>query len=131
MGLFSRKRKILFSEIIDSLLIVLNDACEMQQLRQIQSLESFMDTKTGAPIVKRLKIGNQEIEIPLVLLASHDSMEIKEVNVSFQVRIKDLKHGQLSSIQWQTSLLLTMTLEFMLDKIEGKEDVFAVNITLK
>lgn len=90
-----------------------------------------MDAETGAPIVKRLKIGEQEIEIPLSSLLSRDSMEIKEVNVSFQVRIKDLTTRAIATHSMAGRPLAYDDLEFMLDKIEGKEDVFAVNITLK
>lgn len=130
MGLFSRKKRITLSEIIDALLTALNDAREMQQLRQKQLTDSLTDAETGEPVVKRLKIGDQELEIPLSSLLSRDSMEIKEVNVSFQVQIKDLVTRAIATHSMAGKPLTYEDLEFMLDKIEGKEDVL-VNIILK
>ena len=130
MGLFSQKRGIPLSEIIDSLLTALNDAREMQQLRQIQSLESFMDAKTGAPIVKRLKIGEQEIEIPLSSLFSRDSMEIKEVNVSFQVRIKDLATRAIATHSMAGKPLTYDDLRFTLENTIGGNESVMINIYL-
>lgn len=130
MGLFSRKKRITLSEVIDALLTALNDAREMQQLRQKQLTDSLTDAETGEPVVKRLKIGDQELEIPLSSLLSRDSMEIKEVNVSFQVQIKDLVTRAIATHSMAGKPLTYEDLEFMLDKIEGKEDVL-VNIILK
>lgn len=123
MGLFSRKKRITLSEIIDALLTALNDAREMQQLRQKQLADSLTDAETGEPVVKRLKIGDQEIEIPLSSLLSRDSMEIKEMNVSFQVQIKDLVTRAIATHSMAGKPLTYDDLEFMLDKIEGKENI--------
>lgn len=131
MGLFCRKKRVPLSKIIDGLLTALNDAREMQQLRQMQLVDSLTDAETGEPIVKRLKIGDQEIEIPLTSLVSHDSMEIKEVNVSFQVQIKDLAARAIATHSMNGKPLTYNDLEFMLDKIEGKENSFTINIMLK
>ncbi len=68
---------MLLSRIIDGLRTALNDAREMQQLRQMQLTDSLTDAETGEAVVKRLKIGNREIESPLASLFSRDSMEIK------------------------------------------------------
>lgn len=131
MGLFSRKKRVPLSKIIDGLLTALNDAREMQQFRQMQLTDSLTDAETGEPIVKRLKIGDQEIEIPLASLVSRDSMEIKEVNVSFQVKIKDLAARAIATHSMAGKPLTYNDLEFMLDKMEGKENSFTVNIMLK
>ena len=131
MGLFSRKKRVPLSEIIDGLLTALNDAREMQQLRQKQLTDSLTDAETGEPVVKRLKIGEQEIEIPLSFLVSRDSMEIKEVNVSFQVQVKDLAARAIATHSMAGKPLTYDDLKFMLDKIEGKKDIFVINIILK
>ncbi len=131
MGLFSRKKRITLSEIIDTLLTALNDARKMQELRQKQLTDSLTDAETGEPVVKRLKIGDQEIEIPLSSLLSRNSMEIKEVNVSFQMQIKDLTARAIATHSMAGTPLTYDDLEFMLNKIEKKEDIFVVNIILK
>lgn len=131
MGLFSRKKRVPLSEIIDGLLTALNDAREMQQLRQKQLVDGLTDAETGEPVVKRVKIGNQEIEIPLASLVSRDSMEIKEVNVSFQVKIKDLVTRAIATHSMAGKPLTYDDLEFMLDKIEVQKNSFTVNIMLK
>lgn len=132
MGLFSRKKRVSLSKIIDGLLTALNDAREMQQLRQMQLTDSLTDAETGEPVVKRLKIGDQEIEIPLASLVSHDSMEIKEVNVSFQVQIKDLAARAIATHSMTGKPLTYEDLEFVLEKAESKqEDNLLINILLK
>lgn len=132
MGLFSRKKRVPLSEIIDGLLTALNDAREMQQLRQMQSPDGFTDAETGEPIVKRLKIGEQEIEIPLASLVSRDSMEIKEVNVSFQVQIRDLTTRAIATRSMAGKPLTYDDLEFVLEKAESKqEDNLLIKILIK
>lgn len=103
----------------------------MQQLRQKQLTDSLTDAETGEAVVKRLKIGNWEIETPLASLVSHDSMEIKEVNVSFQVKIKDLVTQAIATHSMAGKPLTYDDLEFMLDKIEEEEDKFIYYISLK
>ena len=118
MGLFSRKKRVPLSEIIDALLTALNDAREMQELRQNQLTDSLTDAETDEPVVKRLKIGDQEIEIPLYSLLSRDSMEIKEVNVSFQVQIKDLAARVVTNNTVVGNPLTYEDLRFLIEKAE-------------
>ncbi len=130
MGLFSRKKRVSLSEIIDGLLTALNDAREAQRLQQIQLTDSLTDAETGEPVVKRLKIGDQEIEIPLASLVSRDSMEIKEVNVSFQVRIKDLATRAIATHSMAGKPLTYDDLEFVLEKTKGNDENVMINICL-
>lgn len=132
MGLFCRKKKVPLSEIIYGLLTALNDTSEMQQLRQKQLVDSLTDTETGKPVVKRLKIEDKEIEVPLASLVSHESMEIKEVNVSFQVRIKDLTTRALVTNSMAGKPFTYESLEFVLDKVAGIDDEnITINISFK
>lgn len=130
MGLFSRKKRVPLSEIIDGLLTALNDAREMQQLRQKQLVDDLTDAETGEPVAKRVKIGNQEIEIPLASLVSRDSMEIKEVNVSFQVKIKDLAARAIATHSMAGKPLTYDDLEFVLKKMKGNDENVMINICL-
>lgn len=122
MRLFGRKKRVPISEIINSLLTALNDACEMQQLRQMQSADNLTDTESGESAVKRLKIGDQTIEIPLASLVSMDSMEIKEINVCFQVQIQDLVTRAISTNSMTCKPITYDDLEFIFDKATINND---------
>lgn len=122
MRLFGRKKRVPISEIINSLLTALNDACEMQQLRQMQSADNLTDTESGESAVKRLKIGDQTIEIPLASLVSMDTMEIKEINVCFQGQIQDLLTRAISSNSMTCKPITYDNLEFIFDKATGYDD---------
>lgn len=119
MNLFRRKKTPL-SAIIEGLLCALDDAREMQRLRQEQLLEHFPDTENGEPVMKNVKIDSREI--PLASLVSHDSMEIEQVNIMFRARISDIATRAVVRRQAFGKSLNYPDLKIDFDKIEGDND---------
>lgn len=77
----------------------LNEAREMQQLQQAQVPNHFTDSISGKPLTKQLTIGEQQVSIPLASLVSPDLMDIKEMQVSFQVQVRNL-HQKFHNSQY-------------------------------
>lgn len=101
MGLFNRKKRLPLSDIIDGLLHELNEAMAFQRL--LQARQSVSSAAT-----------------------SQKCVEIKELDISLQVRAKDLRTTGLTSM---TGTPLTYDdLEFMIDRIETEGDEFTVKI---
>lgn len=98
----------------------MDDAREMQRLRQEQLLEHFADTENGEPVMKNVKIDSREI--PLASLVSHDSMEIEQVNIMFRARISDIATRAVVRTQAFGKSLNYPDLKIDFDKIEGDND---------
>lgn len=131
MNIFSRN-KVSIQDIIDGLLQVLNESREAQNLYHEQQVEKFIDAENGEQMVKTIKIGDQEITLPLQSLSSPETVGIKEMSVTFNAKIKDLaqlttKHGEVLD-----KPLNYADLELIMSKINVNDNSnITINITFK
>ena len=75
MGIFSKKPKYAFSEILRGLYHAVGSAQEMLQAQQVQNLKKFWQDTDGSPICQKVKVGDKEIDVPLMALVSHCQMD--------------------------------------------------------
>ncbi len=67
MGIFSKKPKYAFSDILKGLQYAINSAREMLQAQQIENLMRFWSKNDGTPVTQKVKIGERDLDVPLIL----------------------------------------------------------------
>lgn len=63
MGIFVKKKRYAFSDIIRGLQQADSGAHEMLQARQVQSLMKFWQTNDDKPLTQKIIVGDKEIEM--------------------------------------------------------------------
>lgn len=97
MGLFDKKKKYALSDILKGLHQAVNSAQEMLQAQQVQSLTRFWQTNDGSPVSQKVKIGDREMEVPLMSLVSHSHLEMNDVEIKFKARIGEVASHSLAN----------------------------------
>ena len=55
----------------------------------MQGLIRFWNSNGGEPITQKVKIGERELDVPLMALVSHSHLEIDDVEIKFKAKIGD------------------------------------------
>lgn len=95
MRLFSKRPRYALSDILKGLQDAVNGVQEMLQVQQVQNLKRFWQETDGNPVCQKVKIGDKEIDVPLVSLVSHNHLEMEEVEVTFKARIADVENHSI------------------------------------
>lgn len=104
MGLFSKKKRYAFSDVLKGLQYAVNGVQEMLQAQQMQNLKRFWREADGSPVCQKVKIGDKEMDVPLVSLISHNSLEMENVEVTFKARIADVEaHSIVNQLNGKNS----------------------------
>lgn|SRR5574344_1059101 len=90
MGIFSKKPRYALSDILKGLHNAVNSAQEMLQAQQVQNLTKFWQANDGAPVSQKLKVGDRELNVPLMSLVSHSHLEMDDVEIKFKAKIGDV-----------------------------------------
>ena len=90
MGIFSKKPKYALSDILKGQHNAVNSAQEMLQAQQVQNLTKFWQANDGAPVSQKLKVGDRELNVPLMSLVSHSHLEMDDVEIKFKAKIGDV-----------------------------------------
>lgn len=105
MGLFSKKTKYALSDILKGLQDAVNGVQEMLQTQQVQNLKRFWREADGSPVCQKVKVGDKEIDVPLVSLFSHNHLEMEEVEVTFKARIAEVEtHSIVNQLNGSNSV---------------------------
>lgn len=90
MRIFSKRPKYALSDILKGLHNAVNSAQEMLQAQQVQNLTKFWQTSDGTPVSQKLKVGDRELNVPLMSLVSHSHLEMDDVEIKFKAKIGDV-----------------------------------------
>ncbi len=132
MGLFDKKKKYAFSDILKGLYNAVNSAQEMLQVQQTLLLNRFWNTSDGTPVSQKVKIGNRELEVPLMSLVSHNHLEMDDVEIKFKARIGDMASHSIVNNLNGNNALTHADLEVEMDGIKATDDdVIEVSIHFK
>lgn len=122
MGIFTKKKTYAFSDIIRGLQQAVSGAHEMMQAQQVQSLQKFWQTNDGKPVCKKVKIGGEEIDVPLISLVSHSHLEMEDVEIKFRVRIGDAEIQTFANPTQENSRLSYAELQLIAENIKVTDD---------
>lgn len=132
MGIFVKKKRYAFSDIIRGLQQAVSGAHEMLQARQVQSLMKFWQTNDGKPLTQKIIVGDKEIEVPLFALVSQNNMEMDEVNISFKAKVGDVAMHSITDKLHNNQSLSHADLQVEMDGIKADDDdVMQINIRFK
>ena len=132
MGIFSKKPKYAFSDILKGLYHTVGSAQEMLQAQQVQNLKKFWQETDGNPICQKVKSGDKEIDVPLMALVSHCHLEMEDMEIKFKTRISDVKaHSIVNRLDSKNSLTYA-ELQMVMDDIKvADNDVMDITIRFK
>lgn len=132
MGIFSKKPKYAFSDILKGLQYAINSAREMLQAQQIENLMRFWSKNDGTPVTQKVKIGERDLDVPLMALVPHSHLEMDDVEIKFKTRIGDIaSHSVVDKLRNSDSLPYA-DLQMELDGIKATDDdVMEITIRFK
>lgn len=132
MGLFSKRPKYALSDILKGLQDAVNGVQEMLQAQQVQNLKKFWRETDGSPVCQKVKIGDKEIDVPLVSLVSHNRLEMEEVEVTLKARIADVEaHSIVNRLNGMNSVSYA-GLQVELDDLKDTEsDIIDITVRFK
>lgn len=132
MGLFSKRPKYALSDILKGLQDAVNGVQEMLQAQQVQNLKRFWQETDGSPVCQKVKIGNKEIDVPLVSLVSHNHLEMDYVEVMFKARIADVEsHSVVNRLNGKHSVSYA-GLQMELDDLKATDpDMIDITVRFK
>lgn len=132
MGIFSKKPKYALSDILKGLHNAVNSAQEMLQAQQIQSLAKFWRSSDGTPISQVLKIGDRELNVPLMSLVSHSHLEMDDVEIKFKTRIGDVAAHSFANKLDNNNCMTHDDLQMEMEGIKATDDdVMEITIRFK
>lgn len=132
MGLFNKKPKYALSDILKGLYNAVNSAQDMLQAQQVQNLAKFWQSNDGTPVSQKLKVGDREVNVPLMSLVSHSHLEMDDVEIKFKARIGDVASHSFANKLDNYNALTHSDLQMQMDGIKATDDdVMEITIRFK
>lgn len=103
-----------FSDLIRGLQHSISSAMEMIESRNIEVLNKYF-TDSGEPVTKKIHINqNTSLNVPLISIVNTSALNIKEVDLEFDVKVNDMDLKQKS----HSAGVVDEDDEFYADRIE-------------
>lgn len=133
MGLFNKKPKYAFSDILKGLQHAINSAQEMLQVQQLQGIMRFWNSSNnGEPVTQKVKIGDRELDVPLIGLVSHSHLEMDDVEIKFKAKIGDIASRTVADKLQNGQNLTSADLQMEMEGIRSTDDdVMEITIRFK
>lgn len=132
MGIFSKRPKYALSDILKGLHNAVNSAQEMLQAQQVQNLTKFWQSDDGTPISQKLKVGDRELNVPLMSLVSHSHLEMDDVEIKFKARIGDVASHSFANKLESNNAMTHSDLQMEMEGIKATDDdVMEITIRFK
>ncbi|RHH80283.1 DUF2589 domain-containing protein [Parabacteroides merdae] len=121
MGLFGKKRTYAFSEILKGLQQAVNSAIGMLQAQQADNLSHFW-TKDGKPIVRKVQIGDRDLEVPLITLVPQCYLVMDDVEIKFKAHIGEISSHSIPNALEANNAISHAELQVDMDDIKANAD---------
>ena len=130
MGLFDKKQHYSFADVLKGLQHAVNSAQDMLQGQQVQNLTRFLNTSDGTPVSQKVKLGNREVEVPLMSLIPQSHLAMEDVEVKFNAKVGDITPEALRSLNGNN--IPHADLKVALEGVRAKDDdVMQITIRFK
>lgn len=89
----NNEENITLSDVIRGMQYCVNTSAEIAEQHYVNSFKKFYDDN-GKLITQKIKINEHaQIELPLICLCNHGSLNLDEMTVKMHINIKDVKVG--------------------------------------
>lgn len=132
MGLFKHKERYALSDILKGLHHAVNSAQEMLQAQQVQNLLRFWQSDDGIPVSRKVKIGDKEMDVPLMSLVPHSHLEMNDVEIKFKARVGEVASHSFADKLNAGNAMTHSDLQMEMDGIKATDDdVMEITIRFK
>lgn len=132
MGLFEKKQKYAFSDILKGLQYAVNSAQDMLQAQQIEGLMRFWNRDDGKPVSQKVKVGDRELDVPLMALVPHSHLQIDDVEIKFKAKIGDVGGHSVSDRLQNGQSLTSADMQMEMEGIKAADDdVMEITVRFK
>lgn len=120
-----------FADILRGLQNAVSGAQDMLQAYQLHNLSAFWN-QDGTPMAQKVKLGDKDVEVPLLTLVPHSQLAMEDVVVRFKTRIGAVASNELQGMLKGDNLLSSADLQVEMEGIgSGDTDVMDVTIRFK
>jgi len=98
MGFFDKKHHYSLADVLKGLRYAVNSAQDMLQGQQVQNLTRFLNTSDGTPVSQKVKLGDREVEVPLMSLVPQCHLAIEDIEIKFNAKVDDIASEALQAI---------------------------------
>ncbi len=98
MGIFDKKTHYSFADVLKGLQHAVNSAQDMLQGQQVQNLTKFLNTSDGTPVSQKVKLGDREVDVPLMSLVPQCHLAMEDVEIKFNAKVGDIATEALQAI---------------------------------
>ena len=85
-----KKQTHSFADILKGITHAVNSVQEMLHVQQIDNLQKFWKDTAGEAVTQKVKVGDKEMDIPLVSLVSHSHLEMEDLEIHFKTKVGDV-----------------------------------------
>lgn len=90
MLIFNKKKSHSLADVLKGIQQAVNSTVDMLQAQQVQQLTKFWKSEDGSPYSQKVKIGNREIEVPLMSLVPQTSMVMEDIEIKLNAKVSDI-----------------------------------------
>lgn len=94
-----KKRHHSLSEILKGIQQAVNSAQDMLQAQQLQNLSRFLTGSAGAPLSRKVTLGDRQTDVPLMALMPQCQLAMENVEVRFCAKVGDIATAELQGVK--------------------------------
>ncbi len=130
MGIFDKKKHYSFADILKGIQHAVNSAQDMLQGQQIQNITRFLEGTNGTPVSQKVRLGDREVEVPLMSLVPQCHLAMEDVEIKFNAKVGEMASGTLQGIMGND--ISHADLQMTLEGVHAKDDdVMQITIRFK
>ena len=130
MRIFDKKTHYSFADILKGLQHAVNSAQDMLQGQQVQNLTRFLNTTDGTPVSRKVKLGDREVDVPLMSLVPQCHLAMEDIEIRFNAKVGDIASGALQTINGND--ISHADLKVVLEGVRAKDDdVLQITVRFK
>lgn len=130
MGIFDKKKHYSFADILKGIQHAVNSAQDMLQGQQILNITKFLEGANGAPVSQKVRLGDREVEVPLMSLVPQCHLAMEDVEIKFSAKIGEMASSTLQGIRGNE--ISHADLQMALEGVHPKDDdVMQITIRFK
>lgn len=132
VSFISKKQRHALSDILKGLQYAVNSAQEMLHSQQLQMLSRFWDSGSGEPLSQKVKVGDAELNVPLLTLVPHSHLQMDDVQIKFNAKIGDIDTQEVADKLQRGESLSHADMQMEMEGIKASDnDVMEVTIRFK